>query len=261
MITRDIWLIGLTSTGMIMWSLFGSSSPERRSLVIGVGIYSVLILVPGLARPLIQVTGAVPASALLLSIWLDNIQVRGGKYRLYSIFLGAILLFPALFDFATIIKPTIDKYSPCGWNWKSRWDPAWPQRLGGVLPISIAQADVVLAVRTVESISKKGDYIYVGAPWHMHVCFLADRHGLPPYPTNSIVATSSQRAEVLASLAKYRPSVALMSEEGIDIPYNVEHKEEAEYIRANYSLYLKTGSLMIYKRKEIFTSKVKGTRG
>jgi len=248
---RQIWLMGLVSTGMLAWSFVSNTSANRRTMAAGAGLFTLLALVPGLARPMGQFLYAVPSCMFLVAVGLDDWRCQGGKKKKQALYFGGFLVAVAGLHIYAVIDPLIMKYTPCEWGRAGeRGDANWPERLGGVEPVAIAAEDVILATRTVASLSKKGGFIYVGAPAHAHVCFLAGRSGLPPYPSSIIAATAGQRAQIMDSLREYRPPVALLSKMGIDIPYGVEHKEEVEFIKKNYTLYLKTGTLEIYRLAE-----------
>jgi len=249
-LSLQLWCIGMMSTGMIAWGIMRREPDPRRVIGFGVGIFTLLALMPGLTRPWGQVRTAIPPCALLVGFMLDEIGwVRNEKKRLFGYFFGALTVLAVVLHVNSDMN-LVRKYSFCGWNWKGMWNFNWPNRLGGVVPMALDNEDLVLAVGKISALSRKGEYVYAGAPAHAHLCFLADRSGLPPYPSTVIAATSRQRDRVLDSLREYRPPVALLSDMGIDIPYAVEHKEEVEYIKRNYRLALKTGTLEIYRLAE-----------
>jgi len=244
---REVWLMGFISVGMLAWSLVSNASANRRTLLAGSGMFTLLAMIPGLARPMGQFLFAVPSCAFMVAVGLDSGMTLAGIKKKVAIYLACFIVVIACLDVFSIFQPLMEKYTPCGWNPDGQENMQGTERLGRVLPLSMVPEDVVLGARTIAALSKKGDLVYVGAPAHAHLCFLADRPGLPPYPSGAIAATDRQRAEVLEALKKTPPAVALLSQSGIDIPYAIEHREEVDYIKRNYTLALKTGDLEIYR--------------
>jgi len=72
---------------------------------------------------------------------------------------------------------------------------------------------------------------------------------MPPYPLVQLAPTARDREEILNVLKTERPRVALVTLEGIDIPYAVEHPDGWAYIQRNYRMAKKLGSLMVFIRR------------
>ena len=108
--------------------------------------------------------------------------------------------------------------------------------------------DITRAVRLIREHCPSGRRVYLGSLWHAHLCFLAERPALGPFPYPALAVTTADRSRVVEALERDRPPVALVAERGMDAPCAVEHPEEREYIGKHYRLLERSGELEIFVR-------------
>ncbi|MEK7476516.1 MAG: hypothetical protein AAB152_12915 [Candidatus Coatesbacteria bacterium] len=240
-----IWLPMMGVSFFVPWIILsrGGLDVARRRLSIGLAVVAVLGQVPVLVRPNVQIAMSMPPVILFAVAWYG--WARPGA--LVARTLALLLVVNSFLIGAPLWPLMVQKYAlmyaPVG-----ETVPELP-RLGGVTASPFTSVGMRGAVKMIEDACGPGGRVYVAAPAYAHLVFLADRVGMPPYPLVQLAPSARDRDLILSVLKSARPRMALVTLEGIDVPFAMEHPDEWEYIQRNYRMARKVGSLMIFIRK------------
>jgi len=243
------WFPGMLCAGAVAWlaAVPGDPIGGRRPLILAMIAFTVLVQIPALARPMNQQLGAAfPPAALLTAMALDAMRDRGLVMRR-----AALASFLAVIAFGTAWMAKgaplfASKAYLCLVNTSSVSVPSLP-RLGRI-HLDPKQLDGLNEITgLIRSRCRPDERVYLAAPFYSHLCFIADRAAMPPYPLANLAVTSAERAVVMRELQATRPPIALITMQGIDIPFPEEHTDEWLYINKNYNLRGRYGPLLVYE--------------
>lgn len=221
---------------------------ERRPLLLALVAVTLLAQLPVLTRPMAQISASMPLAGLLAAVLIDDLILNRPVARASAGLMAAGLLMYAL----TVARPVIaasmpNKYLCLPSLFKG--NPSTLSRLGNLRLPPSKQRELHAMVSLVAEVCPEGQRIYLAAPFYSHLCFLSGRPGLLPYLTSSRVARTSDREAVVKTLDREKPPVALITEQGIDLPFALEHAEEWAYIQQHYRLHRQIGDLQVYVRR------------
>jgi hypothetical protein len=244
LVLAALWLPALSCVAMSCWlALRWRDLDDRRSLAFALVVFTMLAQVPVLARPMSQIGGSMPPAVLLLAVWLDMApgrspaRIAGAGLAIFA----AVVAYP---DFAIVARQRLACLSVPG------FPAVGGGRLGSVV-ITDPETDrqTRRALMIIAENCPPGRPVYLAAPFWLHLAFLADRPGLSPLLSTALVVTEKDRRTVLESLELQKPPVALVTMQGIDVPYEWEHPEEWAYVRKHYRLKVRLDDLLIYVRR------------
>lgn len=244
-----LWGPGLTAAGALAWIALRRES-RAGAEVAGGAVFVLLASVPVIARPAGQQANLVPPAAILAALLAGQGIESGGAARRAGWAGVALLAGLAVVQLPRTGGPLAAKAWLCT---ASLREPALPpsglERLGRVRPDGAALAGLHRAVTAIRRWCPAGGRVYLAAPRYAHLPFLADRAALAPWPLVSLSATAADRAEIMTALERIRPAVALVTADGLDVPWAVEHAEARAAILRDYVKCETIGDLEVWTRR------------
>jgi hypothetical protein len=211
-------------------------------------VFATFAQIPVAARPMNQATASTPPLILLAVIILDDMNTIGGLKRISRLTAVLLALAGFIFPYGSF-NGWLERYSRQFGESGARTSIAVEARLGRTMPDRRQASELAEAVPLLARLCRPDQRIYCAAPHNMHMCFLADRAGLPPFPNAAMAATRRDHALILTALERLKPPVAMLEPYDIDVPYILKHAQEWVYIQRHYRLVRKIGNFMILKRK------------
>ncbi len=196
---------------------------------------------PAIARPHGQQTMSAPFAVVLGALLLDRLR---REHRRWAIAAGAAVVgWAAVAPNGNLVtaarRLTAPRVTGAGVN-------ALAPRLGKLaLPVRHL-AFAVQSAAVVREFCPEGKRVFLAAPYHLIVPFLADRAALAPYPSTELAVLPGAAAVVMAALERDPPPVALVTEMGLDVPYALEHPDQWAFIRSRYRKLRTIGDLDVY---------------
>jgi hypothetical protein len=220
----------------------------RRLLALAFIMSGLVMQVPAIVRPMGHLTTAgtmIPILGLA-TLAVDWMWGRPGPSRWWGGIAAVSLTLFGIIRLYTFKQEFQVKYA-CMWTGTDTHKREL-DRLGLVRVVKQQEDGLAFVVNKMRQLCPRDKRIYLSAPGYNHLLFLADRAGMPPYPTTSLAATAAQRAAILQSFDEYKPPLAMITDGGIDLPYKEEHKEEWEYIQKHYRLIATAEAVHFYVR-------------
>ena len=247
----DLWWPVFLAGGVGAWLVSSGRQmlSGRRLLALGLVVAGLATIVPAVVRPMgnMAIAGTLVPMLGLAVLAIDWMWERRGPVRIGAVLLaGYFVVFGVIRVY--IINQDISK------RWALAFTKAEPKdrlvpRLGTVMVNRPQEEGIAFLTKKIQEWCPPDKRIYMAAPGYNHILFLADRAGLPPYPTATVAASAKARKELLEALEREKPPLALITELGVDIDFEQEHAEEWAYIQKNYNLVAKAEAIRMYRRK------------
>jgi len=247
-----LWFPAFLAGGVGAWLLVSGrkSLSGRRLLALGLTVAGLVSIVPALVRPLgnMAIAGTLIPMLALAALAVDWMWARGTAGRLGAVVIGGFLLVCGVTRLYIIEQDILKKWALV--FTKAEVKDRLVPRFGRVVVNRAQEEGIAFLIKRIQEWCPPDKRIYMAAPGYNHILFLADRAGLPPYPTVSVAASPRARQEMVEVMEREKPPLALMTEMGVDIPFAEEHAEEWAYIQKHYTLAARAELLRMYVRKK-----------
>ncbi len=240
-----VWGPGLLATGTLMWLVLRRHrDPGARTAW---SVFVLLVSIPVIARPAGQQVNLAPAAAVLAALGIEaGLRVS----RRTALGGAALLVLLGINAVAPVAGPLASKGLGCLPSLRTA-SPAPPglERLGRIAPGEARLRELARMVEAVRRRCPRGGRVYVAAPRYAHLPFLAGRSAFGAIPLTTLAVTAADRAATVAALGRDRPPVALVTADGLEAPWALEHAEEARVIARDYRRVEVIGDLEIHVRR------------